>query len=113
MFQQGDMFEGGGARDALRYPNQAGHRGIDTSIEAAEVISKKADSIRNDVLKALRECGRPMTSHELAAYIGEDYANVQPRLSELRAKGLAVDTGLRGKTPNGKSCIKWGVKNEQ
>ncbi len=49
------------------------------------------------------------TPGQLARLIREDEMNVRPRLSELRAKKLVRDSGLRGLTHNGKACIVWVI----
>jgi len=95
-----DLFE--------RYPTVPGHRGIDTSIIAAESIKPKSKILRQTVLDALSDCG-PMSTYEICLVTDEQYANIQPRTSELKAKGKTEDTGNRLKTPSGKPGIVWGL----
>ena len=95
-----DLFE--------RYPNVPGHRGIDTSIHAAESIKPKSNILRQTVIDALSDHG-PLATHEICMVTDEQYANIQPRTSELKAKGKIEDTGNRRKTPSGKPGIVWGL----
>ena len=95
-----DLFE--------RYPNVPGHRGIDTSITAAEGIKPKSKILRQTVLDALSDYG-PMSTLEICMVTNEEYSNIQPRTSELKAKGEIEDTGTRRKTPSGKLGIVWGL----
>ena len=57
-----DLFE--------RYPNVPGHRGIDTSITAAEVIKPKSKILRQTVLDALSDYG-PMSTFEISMVTNE------------------------------------------
>ena len=84
-----------------------GYRNTDTSSAAAEEITPKAPKIRASVLECLRASDVPLSTEEIAQRIGVIYASVQPRLSELRNDALVVDSGERGVTQYGKSCILW------
>jgi predicted transcriptional regulator len=90
------------------YPDEPGHRGVDTSIEAAKAIVNAAGRLQRMALFAIREMGpRGLTSQELADRIGVDFASIQPRTSELRRLGLIDDSGLRRPNRNGKRAIVW------
>ncbi len=94
--------------DAHNYPNEPGHRGIDTSIDAARAIASVTSRIQRTALLAIQEVGaRGLTSQELADRTGIDFATVQPRTTELRRKGLIVDSRQRRRNRNGKSAIVW------
>lgn len=91
------------------YPDEPGYRNTDTSFAAAEAVKPKASTVRLLVLEALKK--RSMTSIEIAQYIGMPYSTCQPRTSELAAKGLIEDSGLRGKSRDpSKSAIVWRLK---
>lgn len=90
------------------YPIDPGHRGVDTSVEAAIAVKPSAQALRFAVYDTLRNhFAQGATAHQLAEHLREPYANVQPRLSELRRDGQIVDSGKRGHTPSGKPCIVW------
>lgn len=78
-----------------RYPCHAGTKTGTTSSEAAERIeaSGRAETLRQQCLAALKDGGA--TAKELAAYLQVDICSVRPRLSELKARQLIEESGLR------------------
>jgi predicted transcriptional regulator len=48
-----------------------------------------------------------LTAHEIAQALDVDRASIQLRLSELRRKGLVVDSGQRRRNESGKRAIVW------
>ena len=91
-----------------RYPDVAGHRGVDTSIEAAEAMTPKIGRLQRLTLQAVRNAGeRGLTSDETAETLHSDRWSIQPRLSELKLKGMVVDSGLRRRNSTGKNAIVW------
>lgn len=76
------------------YPDAPGYRRTDTSRAAAEAIAPKLSKMQSDVLRVLQV--RPMTSMEIAHALRLSFHSVQPRTSELVAKGLIEDSGGRG-----------------
>lgn len=76
-----------------------------TSLAAAEGIRPKARSLRVRVLEAIRE--QPGSPEMLAARLNEPVMNIRPRISELAAKGLVTDSGMRACAQGGKSAIVW------
>ena len=78
-----------------RYPFVAGAKSGSTSRQAADRIeaSGRAENLRQQCLKAL-QCGG-MTGKELAAELGVEVTSCRPRLSELKARGLIEESGLR------------------
>lgn len=91
------------------YPETPGHRGVATSIEAAQAIAPGAENLRGAILAALKYVFAPTgaTAHALADFLSKPYANVQPRCAELAQMGKIKPGPRRGKTPTGKSCIMW------
>jgi hypothetical protein len=96
------------SNDNDRYPGVAGHRGVDTSIEAAEPMTPKIGRLQRLALKAVRNAGAwGLTSDETAEALHSDRWSIQPRLSELKLKGLVVDSGLLRFNSTGKRAIVW------
>lgn len=48
-----------------------------------------------------------LTGHEVSLVTGFDRHSVQPRISELRRKGLVIASGKRRRNPSGKTAIVW------
>ena len=80
---------------ARPYPFTTGAKTGTTSREAGDVIeqSGKAGRLRDAVFEALK--GGSSTGTELAADLNESILSVRPRLSELKARGLIEESGLR------------------
>lgn len=87
------------------YPDAPGHRGVSSSIEAADVAKPCAATLRERVIAFLKRSG-PSTTREIARGLSADYASIQPRTSELRKMNEIEDSGKRRK--EGKvSVIVW------
>ena len=95
-----DLF---GHSEPDRYPDAPGHRGIETSIEAAESFAPKIGRLQRIALDAVgKRAAFGLTFDEAAEVSGFDFRSIQPRISELRRKGLVVDSGLRRRNSSGK-----------
>lgn len=91
-----------------RYPDHPGHRDSDTSKAAAEAMAAHLGPLQRRCLAAIREAGeKGLTAHETADVVGVDYMSIHPRISELRKKGLVVDSGQRRPNPSAKTAIAW------
>lgn len=102
---QPDMF---GLKDAPVYPNAPGHRGIETSIAAAEAVAPKLGRLQKMAANAIALAGPPgLTADELADRVGLDRWSIQPRTSELKRLGVIVDSGIRRPNATGKLAIVW------
>lgn len=100
-----DLF---GNQGLERYPHAPGHRGVETSIEAAEDVAPKCGRLQRLTFEAIRERGAAgLTFEEAANDLGLDFRSIQPRISELRSRGLVVDSGLRRRNSSGKRAIVW------
>lgn len=105
--QQSDLF-GNIPRAARGYPNEPGHRRVDTSIAAADDIAPHLGRLQRLTLQTVTEAAwRGCTANELADLTGLPREAIQPRTSELRRKGMIVDSGRRRPNPNGKRAICW------
>ena len=90
------------------YPNSAGHRGVDTSMAAAEVINKSLPRLQSSVLGVIVGFGEiGATADEVAYLLGWERFRVRPRTSELRAAGRIVDSGRRRDSQSGVASIVW------
>jgi len=76
------------------YPHEPGHRGVETSVKAAEAMKIPAGTLRALVLDAIKS--KPRTSFQLSADLHQPFESIQPRTSELCAAGLIEDSGARG-----------------
>jgi hypothetical protein len=103
------------------YPDSPGHRGVETSIAAADAVAPSLGGLQRLVLDAIKGRGSAgLTADECAALVGLDRWSVQPRTSELRRKGLIADSGLRRRNETRKNAIVWtlpefvrGLGNEE
>ena len=90
------------------YPDTPGHRGIDTSVAAAEALAPKLGRLQRMAAAAIREAGESgLTADELASRLDMDRWSIQPRTSELRRKGMIRDSGKRRPNATGKRAIVW------
>ncbi len=91
-----------------RYPYSPGHRGIDTSMEAAARLEAGLRASQRIALVAIRNAGRSgLTTEELTIVLGRPYSSVQPRTSELQEFGLIRDSGLRRRNASGCRAKAW------
>jgi len=89
-------------------PERPGHRGIDTSVEAAEGIQPQLGRLQRLTFDMIAVAGwHGCTAHELAYLTGLPREAIQPRTSELRKQGRIVDSRRRRENLNGKRVIVW------
>jgi hypothetical protein len=90
------------------YPHVPGHRGISSSIEAAEKIKSTVHTMRDRVHGIIKLAGaNGITTEELCQFMKMEAKHTQPRVSELRKLGKVVDSGLRRKSESGVNVIVW------
>jgi predicted ArsR family transcriptional regulator len=94
---QPDLFDFGD-----RYPHQPGYRRTETSKAAAETVKPTVTVMQRRIIGSLREAG-PATADEMAARLGRDILYIRPRFSELKRRGLIVQTGET--RPNSRSGL--------
>lgn len=96
---------------ALHYGDGgAGHRGVDTSIAAAEAIDLNLPRLQKAVLAVIRAAGsRGATCDEVAQALGWVRWRVRPRTSELRRDGRIMDSGGRRDSLAGIASIVWVI----
>ena len=90
------------------YPSAPGHRGVDTSIAAADGVAPNLGRLQRAVHQIIITAGLyGATTNEIAAALQIDRGSVQPRTSELKARGLIIDSHMRRLNANGKRAIVW------
>ena len=88
-----------------------GYQHRDTSLAAAEDNEGKKLTLREQVYRLLLQATAPLSTEQVARELDRPYVSVQPRISELSNESRVEDSGKRGKTQWGKSCILWQVRN--
>ena len=84
-----------------------GYQKTDNSKAAAYSNYPGKLTAKDRVLQLLQKVPNKLTTEEISDVLQIPYGTVQPRLSELQNENKVVDSGLRGKTKWGKSCIRW------
>lgn len=84
------------------YPEIAGFKEQTTSRDAAAGIERsgRAETLRRKVLD-LMERGFRGTSEDISEALGEQFLAIRPRISELKAQSLLVQTGERRQMKTG------------
>ena len=84
------------------------HRNVETSIAAADALSPKLGRLQQMAKSAICDAGtQGLTADELSARLDMDRWSIQPRTSELKRKGLILDSGQRRRNATGKLAIVW------
>lgn len=78
----------------MKYPEQPGHQGTDTSKAAAADVARTTEQLRARVLATLANYG-PSTADEVAKLLEQHPLSIRPRLTELKRMGKIRDTGIR------------------
>ena len=93
---------GGYTSDGIGFQKQ------DTSYKAATQNKNNKLTLRQEVLQYFKNnptlC---VSSGTVALALYKDACQIQPRLTELANQGLIKDSGVRGQTKYGRSCILW------
>ncbi len=96
---------------SLDYPAAPGHRGVDTSVEAAEAIGSVAGRLRKRVFAVIAETGAAgATTDEIADALAMPRYSVQPRTTELKYDRRIRDSGQRRRNASGCKAIVWIVE---
>jgi hypothetical protein len=98
-----------GNAEPRQYPDAPGFKGTaETGREAAEAIAPKCGRLQRLTLQAIIAAGPAgRTADEAAERCGMDRWSIQPRVSELKAKGLIKDSGLRRPNVTGRNAVVW------
>lgn len=91
-----------------RYPEVPGFKGASGTGEAASAYyAAQVKGRRADVLAGLEALGGRATCEEIGAHIGLHFYLTRPRVSELKALGLVIETGERGHGALGGTVNRW------
>jgi predicted ArsR family transcriptional regulator len=95
------------------YPDEAGFKGSASGPGAdnARYYSAQVTGRRRQVLGGL-DVG-PGTAEEIAVRVGLHWYLTRPRLSELKALGLVIETGERGTGALGGSVSRWRLTSSE
>jgi len=94
------------SKDKDKYPYKAGHRGVRTSIIAAEETDKRLSRLHKQVIIELAKVfPKGLTGSELADKTERNLLTIRPRTTELKHQGIIVDTEKDRKNENGKPEI--------
>ena len=95
----------------FKYPKSPGFKEATTSKDAAAAIAPRAPSLRDAVLKAMRDrWPSGYTADEVAAVLGKSELAIRPRLSELRKTGDIIPTEIRRPNDSGVMARVWAAK---
>lgn len=90
------------------YPHTPGHRGVDTSMGAADALASVTGRVRTAAYNAIKAAGPDgLTAEELAIATGFERGTIQPRTTELKLLHRIKDSGQRRRNANGKRAIVW------
>ena len=85
-----------------------GCNALEDPVEAPDAVSERLGRLQQLSHAAICTAGpNGLTAIETAAVTGFDRYSVQPRISELRRKGLVVASGKRRRNPSGKTATVW------
>lgn len=90
------------------YPKRAGWKEATTSKEAAVAIERTGRAARlRDAVLAYFKAGKRGTADQVAEALCESVLSIRPRVAELKAAGLIVETGERRASSGGRSSHVW------
>ena len=90
------------------YPAEPGHKEIGGASQgAAEAISGKAATLRDEALHLLRIHKNGLTADEIAHLMREDILTIRPRISELFAQLKIFKSDRRRPSSRGKASTVW------
>lgn len=92
-----------------KYPDDPGHKGIETSAQAAESMRGSAPRLRAACLKVCSQYIDGVTADECAAILEESILSIRPRFSELNLAGKIYDSKERRPNFSGRSAAVWKI----
>lgn len=95
------------------YPVSPGHKGIETSAQAAESMRGRAPRLRDACMKICGQYTDGVTADEAAAILGESILSIRPRFSELNLAGKIYDTKERRPNASGRDAAVWKINPQE
>ena len=99
--------------EGLRYPDTPGFKELTTSRDAADVMKREAENLRDLVLAAIDGSGpRGLTADEVALRLNKSVLAIRPRLTELGPRHFdkIERTGERRWNSSGMKAAVWRIK---
>lgn len=113
-FNHADLFDTGSHPEHVTYPDQPGFKGdADTGPEAAADIAPHLGRLQRMVLGVITDRGpHGATPEEGGEVLNMARVVIQPRFSELKAKGKIIDSGMRRiNASSGKRAVVYVLPN--
>lgn len=82
----------------------------DTSLQAYQEIEKDLCDKKRQVVRTIRNLGRPACNAELADLLSWPINCITPRVKELRDNGILIDVGKKPGPPAGRMVHYWRLK---
>lgn len=89
-----------------------GYQSRETSYSAAVSDKDKKLTLREQVYRALLLSKVAMSADQIADKLNRSFISIRPRVTELANDKKIRDSGHRGKTNFGKTCILWEINKE-
>tara|TARA_R110002012_G_scaffold320423_1_gene544030 strand:- start:216 stop:557 length:342 start_codon:yes stop_codon:yes gene_type:complete len=89
-----------------------GYQSRETSFAAAVSDKDKKLSLREQTYRVLLLSKVAISADEIATKLNRSFISIRPRVTELANDKRIRDSGHRGKTNFGKTCILWEVNKE-
>ena len=96
----------------MNYPHAPGFKALDTSRDAAQAITPRANTVRAQCLNTFR-IGGGYTADEVARILGYSILTVRPRITELYKQGFIEPTGSRRTNKSGHAARVWVLRHAQ
>lgn len=87
------------------YPHTPGYKTGGPSIDAAQKIAPRAETLRDRALEVIRK--HPSTADEVASILGETVLATRPRITELSKTNKIIKTGERRANASGIKATVW------
>lgn len=87
------------------YPHTPGYKTGGPSVDAADKIAPRAETLRDRALDVIRKA--PSTADEVAALLNETVLAIRPRITELNKLNKIIKTNERRANKSGVKATVW------
>ncbi|HEX2114214.1 MAG TPA: hypothetical protein VHM01_07395 [Alphaproteobacteria bacterium] len=94
---------------ARRYLRSPGHRGVQTSAQAAAKTAPRLTAAHRRIIALLTQHPAGLTADEIAQHLGWAVLFARPRVTELNKLGKIVATGEKRRNVSGMNAKVWRV----